>query len=103
MEVGESRNLHGDAGAGIATVYTVTKAGTTRTEIQSTISMNKNIIVTGLTAVGITGTSAGDPLVSLGSPSATTASKSSASSGTSSHVVILICALAAVMIPTTLL
>ena len=103
MEVGESRNLHGDAGAGIATVYTVTKARTTITEIRSALSMNKNIIVSGLTAVGITGTSIRDPVVTLGSPGATTASKSSASSGTSSHVAILIFALAAVMIPTTLL
>ena len=99
MEVGDSRNLHGDS-SGINTVYTVTKAGTTKTDVQNSLNTNKNIIVTGLSAVGITGTTVRDSAVTL---SSTTASKSSASSGTSSHVAIMICALAAVMIPTTLL
>ena len=100
MEVGDGRNLHG-AEAGINTVYLVTKAGTTITELATVISGSTDTIVSGLAAVGISGTTVRAATVTAGSPPGS--AKSSASSGTSSHVAIMIYALAAVMIPTTLL
>ena len=100
MEVGDSRNLHG-AQAGINTVYLVTKAGTTSTDLATVLTASTDTIVSALSAVGLSGTTVREATVTVASSSTTP--KSSASSGTSSHVAIMICALAAVMIPTTLL
>ena len=100
MEVGDSRNLHG-AQAGINTVYLVTMAGTTSTELATVITASTDTIKSGLAAVGLSGATVREATVTLASPP--TSPSSSASSGTSSHVAIMICALAAVMIPTTLL
>lgn len=102
-EVSDSRNLHG-AEAGTKAVYTVTMSGTTKDVIQSSLTTNKNAIVTALSNNGFSGATVRDAEVVEGSPSSsTTSSKSSAPGGTTLHVAIMICALAAVTIQSTLL
>ena len=103
-EVIESRNLHGGQ-AGVSAVYIVTMAGTSVTALAATMTEGASAISDTLSSTGFPGTSVGEAEVVLGSPSSTstTGSKSSASSGTTSHLAVMICALAVVIIQSALL
>ena len=105
MEVSDSRKLHG-AQAGVCAVYIVTMPGTTTTALATTLSMATANISSTLLTYSFTGTTIREATVVLGNPSkstTTTGSKSSASSGTRSHVAVMICALAVVIMQSVLL
>jgi hypothetical protein len=103
-EGSQTRNLHGGL-AGVSAVYVVTMAGTTATALAATMSGATSTISNTLSTYGFIGTTINEATVVLGSPSPTspTGSKSSASSGTRSHVAIMISALAVVIVQSVLL
>ena len=103
-EVSYSRSLHGGV-AGVSAVYVVTMTGTTATALAATMSGAASTISNTLSTYGFIGTTVGEATVVLGSPSLSTStgSNSSASSGTRSHVAIMISALAVVIMQSVLL
>ena len=104
VEVSDSRKLHGSQ-AGVSAVYIVTMPGTTTTALATTLSGATANISSTLSSYSFTGTTIREATVVLGNPSksTTTGSKSSASSGTRSHLAVMICALAVVVMQSVLL
>ena len=104
MEVSDSRKLHGSQ-AGVSAVYIVTMPGTTTAALATTLSGATANISSTLSIYSFPGTTLREAKVVLGNPSAstTTGSKSSASSGTRSHLAVMICALAVVIMQSVLL
>ena len=104
MAVSDSRELHGSK-EGVNAVYIVTMSGTSVTALATTLSGASGYISSTLSSYGFTESTIREATVTLGNPSKSTStgSKSSASSETRSHVAIMICALAVVVIQSVLL